>query len=143
MNVEVNSDLKVSRNSDMSLPRTNIIAFRLALFAAVIAFTHLATTPLNYPAVVNINDKAGHMLTFYVLALLQDFSFPDKRFDFYKALPLLGYGILIEIIQYFLADRTFSLLDLASGVVGLTVYRFSLPGLKYVPLLRRRWNADM
>jgi VanZ family protein len=110
---------------------------------ALIAITHLATTRIQYPVVENINDKLNHILAFYVLALLVDFSFPQDKFVVSKVLALLGFGLLIEVIQYFLPYRTFSLYDLAADGGGLTVYWFSLPTLRYVPLLRCRWNIEM
>ena len=55
--------------------------------------------------------------------MLADGSFPQKQFWLIKALPLLGYGILIECIQYFIPCRMFSLFDLAVDGAGLMVYR--------------------
>ena len=130
-------------NFNTGLPRFNIIAFRLALFAALIAITHLATTQLHYPLVANIPDKLGHILAFYVLALLADFSFPNNGFGLSKLFPLLGYGLVIEVIQYHLSYRTFSLLDVTADAIGLVLYGFSLLALRYVPLLRRRWNVEV
>jgi len=127
----------------MGLPQNNIITFRLALVAALVVVTHLATTQMNYPVVENMNDKVDHILAFYVLGFLADFSFPGKRFGLSKVLPILGYGLLIEVIQYFLPYRSFSLYDLAADAAGLAVYWLSLPALKHVPLLRRRWNIEV
>ena len=81
-----------------------------------------------------------YIVAFYVLALLLDFSFPEGRFDLSKAATLLGYGFLIESVQYLLPYRTFSLFDLSADAVGLLVYTFSLPALKYIPWLRWRWR---
>lgn len=125
----------------MSLPRSNIISFRLALAAALVVITYLATTQLDYPAIGNINDKVSHILAFYVLALLGDFSFPEHKFDPGKILLLLAYGLFIEIIQYFLPYRTFSLLDLLADAIGLVLYSLSIPVLRGTPLLRRRWDS--
>ncbi len=126
----------------MDLSRSKIMAFRLALLATVIVVTYLATTPLKYPVVEDINDKVNHFLAFYVLALLVDFSFPKDGFGVTKTLALLGYGLLIEVIQYFLPYRSSSLYDLAADGAGLFVYWFSLPALRHVPLLRSRWNIE-
>lgn len=101
---------------------------------------YLATTRLNIPIAANLNDKVSHILAFYVLALLIDFSFPRRRFDFSKAMTLLSYGLLIECVQYFLPYRTFSLFDLSADAVALLAYQFSLPALKCIPWLRWRWD---
>lgn len=124
----------------MYLPRSTILIFRVALLTAVAAIMYLATTRLDFPATVEVNDKLNHILAFYVLALLLDFSFPERRFDFSKVAALLSYGLFIECVQYFLPDRTFSLFDLAGDAIGLMAYKFSLPALKYTPWLRWRWG---
>jgi VanZ family protein len=129
------------KNLNMGLSRLNIIGFRLTLFATLLMITYLATTYVNYPVIENIHDKVGHLLAFYVLALLADFSFPDSRLNFSKTSLLLSYGLFIEIIQYFLPGRMCSVYDLTADALGLGMYWASLPALKYVPLLRRRWNS--
>jgi len=126
----------------MDLPQTNIITFRLALLASLAVVMHLATTKINYPVIENMNDKVNHIFAFYVLGFLADFSFPRNKLGLSKVLPLLGFGLLIEVIQYFLPYRTFSLYDLAADAAGLAVYWASLPALKRLPLLRRRWNIE-
>jgi VanZ family protein len=126
----------------MSLPRNLVVAFRLALIAALAVITHLATTRLNYPVVQELNDKLSHIFAFYVLALLTEFSFPKRRFGSSQVLVLMGYGLLIEIVQYFLPYRTFSLYDWAADGIGLAIYWFSRPALRHVPMLRRRWPLE-
>lgn len=124
----------------MDPKRTTIIGFRIALVVAVVVVLHLATTPLRYPMVEDVNDKAGHVLAFFGLALLLDFSFPDSGLDWRKILALLAFGLLIEAIQYYLPYRTFSLLDVAADGAGIALYWLSLPALRRVPVLRRRWK---
>lgn len=126
----------------MALSRVTIILFRLTLFATLIIITYLATTSINYPAIEDINDKVGHALAFYVLALLADFSFPKSRLNLPKAALLLGYGLCIEIVQSFLPGRLCSVYDLTADALGLVAYWVSLPALKHVPLLRRRWKSE-
>jgi len=125
----------------MALPQTNITVFRLGLAITLVIIMYLSTTQFEYPVVENINDKVSHILAFYVLALFGDFSFPEHKFDPGKIFLLLAYGLFIEIIQYFLPYRTFSLLDLLADAVGLVLYSLSLPALRGAPLLRRRWDS--
>ena len=122
------------------LSRYQIIAFQLLLSAALVVITYLATAKLNHPVVTSMNDKVSHFLAFYVLALLADFSFPKKGFGFFKIVPLLVYGIGIEVIQYHLPFRMFSLFDVAADTIGLIIYWGSLPVLRSIPMLRRRWE---
>lgn len=125
----------------MAMNRTHITGFRLVTVVAVIVSMHLATTSVHYPIISDIYDKLQHMLAFYVLALLCDFSFPASGFSYRKALVVLGYGLLIEFIQYFLPYRSCSLFDLGADGVGIVAYWLSLPALQYVPVLRQRWNS--
>jgi VanZ family protein len=124
------------------MTRTQIITFRLVLMAGLVVITHLAITPQQYPVVKHIWDKANHFLAFYVLALLIDFSFPKTNLGISKVIALLTYGILIEVIQSFIPNRTASLLDLVADGIGIAIYRFSLPVIKHVPLLNRRWRVE-
>jgi VanZ family protein len=120
------------------MTRTQIVIFRLALLTTVVAVTYLATTRQEIPVAKDISDKANHIVAFYVLTLLVDYSFPRKRLGRAKILVLLGYGVLIEITQSLLPDRTPSLFDLFADGVGIALYRLSLPVLKHVPVLGRR-----
>jgi VanZ family protein len=122
------------------MTRTQIIAFRLALLTALAVIAHLATTPLQYPVIKDFSDKANHILAFYVLALLLDFSFPKANLGIAKVFGLLTYGIMIEAIQSLIPNRMASLLDVAADGIGIALYRVSLPFLRQIPLLRRRWR---
>ena len=114
----------------MNLSRSNIIICRIALTAAVAGILILATTPLEYPVVSGFNDKLNHIFAFFVLSLLADFSFPENRFFIGIFLPLMGYGVTIEIIQYFLPYRMFSLFDVTADAVGILLFKGTMPLLK-------------
>jgi VanZ family protein len=123
------------------MPCNQTAIYRLALILTLGAITFLATTGHGYPVVKDISDKANHMLAFYVLAMLVDFSFPKTRFGVSKILALLTYGLLIEIIQGFLPDRTPSLVDLLADGVGIAMYKLSVPILTRVPFFCLRWKG--
>jgi VanZ family protein len=120
------------------MTQTQIFTFRLLLVIALTAVTYLATTRSEYPIMKEISDKANHILAFYVLALLVDFSFPESRFGLVKFAALLAYGLLLEITQSFLPNRQASLLDMAADGAGSAAYRLSLPLIRHLPLLNRR-----
>ena len=48
-------------------------------------------------------------------------------------------GLLIELVQYFLPHRQFSLWDLAADMLGLLIYPLGFPLLKRIPGLALRW----
>jgi VanZ family protein len=125
------------------MTRAHIIIFRLLLIGALAAITFLATTREESLLLKDISDKANHILAFYVLALLVDFSFPKEKLGFAKVSALLTYGLLIEITQSFLPNRTASLLDLVADGVGLAFYKLSLPLLRHVSTLGRRWTRQV
>ena len=125
----------------MSFPQSNLLWFRAALVSALLCILFLATIQLQVPGVDRLNDKINHIMAFYALAMLEDFSFPRTEFGASKVLTLMAYGLLIEVIQYFLPLRSFSLYDLGADAVGVLLYALSIPGLKQVPILRRRWGT--
>lgn len=124
----------------MAFSRSNVLLFRAALVTALLVIAHLATTKLNYPVVDRLNDKASHIMAFYALAMLADFSFPRVEFSLSKVLTLMAYGLLIEVIQYFIPYRTFSLYDLGADAIGVLMYVVSIPALKQIPFVSRRWS---
>ncbi len=125
----------------MSLPNHTTIIPRLALFIALTGLIYLATAMTNGAIIDSLNDKASHFLAFYALALLVDFAFPKKDFGMLKVFELLAFGLLIEVIQYLLPYRSFSLFDLMANGAGLLAYKFSIPTIKGITLLRARWAA--
>jgi VanZ family protein len=113
----------------LNLSRPSIIIFRISLTAAILGILILATTPLEYSVVSGINDKLNHIFAFFILALLADFSFTEKKFSVVIFIPLFCYGLTIETMQHFLPYRMFSLFDVAANAVGLLIYRICRPAL--------------
>ena len=111
----------------------------MLLFISLVVITYLATTALEFAVVSSSFDKINHILAFLVLALLVDFSFPNSRFNTDKIFPLIAYGISLEIIQYFLPHRMFSLFDIAADSLGLIAYGVLIPFIKRVPAFSDRW----
>lgn len=118
--------------------RILLFIVRAALLLTLIVSTYLATAS-GPVAAGGINDKLAHLIGFYLLALLADLSFPRRRFDLYKILPLMGYGLLIEIIQFFLPYRSFSTLDMVADGAGLMLYSLTILLLKRSPFRASRW----
>lgn len=123
------------------MEQINTTCFRAVLCAALVVITHLATTSVNYPVISGINDKLNHIMAFYLLALLTDFSFPNSKLNLAKIISLLVYGFSIECVQYYLPYRTFSLLDFGADAMGLMAYGMSVPVLKHIPLLQMRYKT--
>ncbi|MBI5451392.1 MAG: VanZ family protein [Gammaproteobacteria bacterium] len=113
---------------------------RQGLLLSLLVITVLAVLPLQHTPVEHINDKLLHTLAFVVLAGLADFSLPRSGLYWRMALGLVGYGLLLECLQYFLPYRSFSLLDLLADGAGVIGYRLLVPLWRRIPLLTWRWR---
>jgi VanZ family protein len=101
--------------------------FRAALALALTSILYLSTTALATPLPkVENADKLQHLLAFFVLAWLLNRSFPDISWGWNQILLLFAYGFLIEIIQYFIPYRFFSIWDLVANSVGLILYTLAI-----------------
>ncbi len=124
----------------MKLSLRHIVYYRMLLFISLVVITYLATTSLEITVVSSIYDKTNHFVAFLILSLLLDFSFPYSRFNTAKIYSLFMYGCLIEIIQYFLPHRMFSLLDIVADSLGLLAYGLLIPFIKRIPAFSDRWS---
>ena len=123
----------------MKLSLRQIVYYRVLLCISLMVITYLATTALEFTVVSSIYDKLNHFVAFLVLALLVDFSFPNSRFNTDKIFSLIAYGFSLEIIQYFLPHRIFSLFDIAADILGLFAYGLLIPFIKRLPAFSDRW----
>jgi len=119
-----------------TIARDRATLFRVLLAIALLAIFFLATTRLKIPVAGDMDDKVNHVIAFFVLALLVDFSFPAWTFRT-KVLVLIAYGLSIEITQAYLPYRSCSLFDLGADAGGLALYGICQPALRYLPVLRK------
>lgn len=113
--------------------------FRLLTLLALLAGTWLAVAPVDEVPTAHWNDKLVHLLAFAVLAGLADFGWVRGPFVT-RGMLLLGYGAVIELVQYQLPHRSFELLDLAADGLGVLLYISLVPLLRRLPWLGRRWG---
>ncbi len=118
------------------LIKVSRILFPLALAVSLYEATNRSTGILPF----SYGDKILHLLAFFTLAILDDFAFPGRGFGLRKMLPLVFYGILIEVIQLFLPYRSCDITDFLADCGGLALYYLLIPVLKKIPLLRERWS---
>lgn len=113
----------------MSLPisRCNSAGARLLLGLALLTITMMTLTPSPSAIQQSVNDKLGHTMAFLVLAFLVHASWPQLPFSWRQIIPLTGYGLAIEITQYFIPNRYFSLLDIVADCAGIGLYLLLLP----------------
>ena len=118
--------------------------FRIGFVFSILLISYLSFIQIEdspFDLLTLLNDKLEHAAAFLALAFLLDFAWPRQPWMWTKWLPLLGYGLLIEIVQYFIPFREFSLWDLAADGLGLLLYGYSLPLIKRTPGLAPRWNS--
>lgn len=92
------------------------IVFWFCLAAATIE----AILPQPLPKFIHLSDKLLHIFGMMILVMLADITFKVKTLKI--AAWIFGYGVLIEVIQYFNKYRTFSLLDICADAAGIVIY---------------------
>ena len=93
---------------------------KIGFFIALFAIEYLATTSQSIPVVEHLWDKFNHFFAFLTLYVLLSNGFTTLKL-FHKVLLLLLFGLQIEIVQSFLPQREFSLLDVVADSVGIAL----------------------
>jgi len=101
------------------------VSTRMVVITLMLLGIWVATKKLEFPPDVNVNDKLIHVVVFFGFAVLVDLASSRKPFWLWKGLPLLIYGVGIEVMQYFTPFRSFSIADMVADFVGIFIY-FSL-----------------
>lgn len=114
-----------------------MIATRLILGVILMFISWQATIRNGISVPVANSDKVLHFLAFYTLAVLVDFAFPRSRFGVIKIIMLIGYGLLIEVVQSFLPYRSAEVADLLTDILGICAYAVSIPLLRRFSLYQQ------
>ncbi|WP_371378326.1 VanZ family protein [Thalassotalea aquiviva] len=93
--------------------------FRCCFVFTVLSVTALALMPLEGTIVIKVWDKLNHLVAFSVLAALLYLSNWLRGWRYFTL--LLGYGVLIEVMQSFTPHRFFSIADIAADLVGIAL----------------------
>ena len=115
-------------------------AKRLILFLTAMFILREAMASYYVAVKFVYTDKLVHVFAFYVLALLADLSFPEKKFVVTNIAGLLLFGAAIEVLQRYTTFRDFSMLDMAANIVGISLFYLTAPFLKKMPRLGRIWQ---
>ena len=84
--------------------------WQAVLLVSVAAILYLATTSSSYPIPSSSNDKINHLIAFIELTIVTRLAWP-RLSAFWYAPALLGFGLLLEVVQANLPYRDFSLAD--------------------------------
>ncbi len=76
-------------------------------------------TPKALAPLAAINDKLNHILAFGGLFVFLHLGWFNKKALYYQLLFLFLWGISIEILQYFIPNRSFSIADIIADSFGL------------------------
>lgn len=87
---------------------------------ALIAISILAFMPGEDVSITTGWDKSNHALAFFTLAFFADYAWP-RQDRLRLVLALVGYGIFIEVVQYFVG-RDASALDVLGDSTGILIY---------------------
>ena len=98
------------------------ISIRVLVVILMIVGSWVATISLEFPEAVDINDYLKHAIVFFGFSVLMDLATSRHPFWLWKGLPLLTYGLIIEVMQYYSPVRTFSLLDWLADFSGILLY---------------------
>ena len=99
-----------------------VTLWRISFWFCIGLTAYLSLMPQEFlPSGINIWDKLSHSIAFAALALSAALGWPEKDFVRSVLLPLLLFGVFIEVIQYFIPGREFSLLDMLADAVGIII----------------------
>lgn len=98
-----------------------VARFVLTACAATILWLALSPNPPNLAGLFDL-DKVNHIGAFFVLSLLADYSYLARSALLQKGAVLLGFGLLIEGLQYWVGYRYFEIADLVADGGGVLLY---------------------
>ncbi|UCG77404.1 MAG: VanZ family protein [Nitrospirota bacterium] len=119
----------------MARERNKSVFFRITLLASMVLIAVIAAADTNMIAPEGHHDKVVHLIAFIYLSFLMDRSFPLTGFNVKKIVSIIIYGVLIEIMQYFISYRHFELLDIAADLAGVLIY--GAASLFVVPITKK------
>ena len=88
------------------------------VYAGIVALTSLS--PGGTQSVEHL-DKVGHLLVYYIFAVLGYRVLTNKRHYLYMCLGIVAYSGLIELGQSYIPGRDMSALDLLANIVGVAL----------------------
>jgi VanZ family protein len=93
-------------------------SFRLILAISIVVISILSIQHLEVEPSVNLNDKLLHFSCFLYLTIISWLSRIIYK-ELWLYVIVLGYGILIEIVQIYIPYRSFEFLDIFADFLGI------------------------
>jgi len=98
-------------------------SFRLILAISIVVISILSIQHLEVEPSVNLNDKLLHFSCFLYLTIISWLSRIIYK-ELWLYVIVLGYGILIEIVQIYIPYRSFEFLDIFADFLGVLAGNF-------------------
>ena len=93
---------------------------KYSFYICIVAIGYLATKTQEIQVITNSWDKANHFIAFMVLYILLSVVYKNLNVV-KKVMILLFFAILIEVVQYFIPSREFSVLDVVADMFGVGI----------------------
>lgn len=106
------------------------ICLRTGFWLPLAVCTYLALTPSPPESIFQVGDVILHAFAFTYLTFCLSLAHPSQR-ALMPGLWMLGYGLLLEVVQSFEAARSAEVKDLLVDLVGICL-----------GLLAARWMAE-
>ncbi|NRA11662.1 MAG: VanZ family protein [Crocinitomicaceae bacterium] len=116
------------------------MSLRIALVLLLLAIAYLSLTPTTSVSVGS--DKLGHLIAYGALMINVGLVTLPKMKHFRNGIIFaISYGMLMEIGQYFVPGRTFSMYDMVANISGVGVgIIISLLLGKAIQRLLKKWK---
>jgi VanZ family protein len=98
-------------------------SFRFILAISIVVISILSIQHLEVEPSVNLNDKLLHFSCFLYLTIISWLSRIIYK-ELWLYVIVLGYGILIEIVQIYIPYRSFEFLDIFADFTGILAGSF-------------------
>lgn len=105
--------------------------WRKCFFAFLIVSMVLSLLPIGGGGGFAGQDKILHSLNYALLYTLGWLAFPGVVFQWRLFVNLFFYGVLIEVLQYFLPHRQMEFWDVVANALGLGLASCSIFGWQY------------
>lgn len=109
------------QSSEAKLAFLTVVISRTAFWGALGVITWMALTPRPPVAAHSPSDAIQHFVAFSYLTVVMWCAYERRMTLAQMIAALFLYGAGIEVIQYFVPNRYFSLSDLAADTLGITI----------------------
>ncbi len=96
-------------------------AAKFGFWLILAAIAVLSLLPLQYAVQSGASDKIEHFIAYAALTACGRVGFAGRIAPLRLATALVGYGITIEIAQYFIPGRMMSGLDILANTLGVLI----------------------